>query len=352
MQAQPIRILLIEDDEDDYVIFRHYLNAIEDRGFELEWLADATAAPQHIGKQAYDICFIDYQLNGCTGLDVIRQLKNAGFEPPIVVLTGRGSHEADVQSMQEGAVDFLEKNHLDAAMLERTIRYVIEHSKTIAKLTQSEQRLQSLSAKLIDALENERKMMARELHDSIGSSLTAIKFSLESKLMEGDKLAQGMPLDKIIAIVCETIEETQRIANNLRPLLLDDMGLIKTIAWICRTFQEVYHDIHIEYRILATEEDVPEPLRIVICRILQEALNNVRKHSQADTVLITLSRTDARLELRIKDNGLGFDAPLTRDLNGRLGIESMKDRADLSNGIFSISSAPGAGTVIHVAWAI
>jgi signal transduction histidine kinase len=352
-----IRILLIEDDEDDYVIFKQYLRNITNREFDLDWAARADAALEKIKQKAYDICFTDYQLNGSDGIETMLKLKQAGFEAPTVILTGKGTHEIDLRAMENGAADFVEKSSLNSDLLERCVRYVLGRNSTINKLKESRRRLQILSAKLAEAQELERKLVAQELHDSIGANLTAIKFALESKLdqMDSSKLPKGISLEQVITMVQDAIEETQRISTNLRPSILDDMGIIKTIGWLCRKFQETYAPIQVERQIEVREDDVPEPLKIVLCRLLQESLNNIMKHSRADTVWITLKKERDTLALSVADNGQGFDVKAvtsSEDPFAGMGLDSMKDRTELSNGAFELSSEKDKGTTIRVWWKV
>jgi len=352
----PIKIMLIEDDEDDYVIFKQYLNNITNREFELAWVTHADAALEKIHQQAYDICFVDYQLDEANGIETLHRLKEAGFKGPAIILTGKGTREIDMRAMAEGAADFLEKTNLNSDLIERCVRYALERANTLNKLQESRQRLQTLSEKLADAQERERKLVAQELHDSIGANLTAIKFALESKLDQMDRSSKspaGISLEQIIAMVQDTMEETQRISTNLRPSILDDMGIIKTIGWICRKFSETYSQIRIERTIEVEEDVVPEPLKIVLCRVLQESLNNISKHSRADRVQISLRKAKHLLELTVADNGQGFDLNEVISKESALagmGLESMRERTELSSGTFEVLSGKDKGTRIRAYW--
>lgn len=159
-------------------------------------------------------------------------------------------------------------------------------------------------------------------------------------------------MDLIISMVRDTIEETRRISTNLRPAILDDMGVLKTVDWLCRTFQEIYPDIGIQKHIDCKESDIPSPRKIVLYRVLQEALNNISKHSEAKRVEISLRNADGGMELTIDDDGRGFDVSGARHkagLEGK-GICSMRDRTTLSNGRFKIFSEKGKGTRIQAFW--
>lgn len=224
------------------------------------------------------------------------------------------------------------------------------------ELRESESELRLLSAQLLKTQEQERKRIARELHDGIGQSLSAVKFCVENtlRLLTGDTAAHGIKtLESTIPKVQGAIEEVRRISMALRPSTLDDLGILATIGWFCREYQTVYEDIRIEKHIDIREQDVPAPLKTIIYRILQEAMNNIAKHGGADCVQLALHKTGNAIELAIEDNGVGFDTEevLSRERAHRgAGLASMRERAESSGGSFAIQSHVGEGTRIHVAW--
>jgi signal transduction histidine kinase len=357
-ENQSIRILLVEDDEDDYVIIRHILSKIEGQTFQLDWVSTCQEAVEKATLNQHDVCLVDYLLGERNGIELTNDFQRHGCQAPVILLTGQGSHELDMKAMKEGMADYLEKIELSPTLLERAIRYAIDRSKTLAALRESEQQLRILSTKLLETQENERRVIAQELHDSIGASLTAIRYGLEEKLhrMGDDKAApEGIGLEQIIAIVRDTTEEVHRISSNLRPSVLDDMGIVAAIGSVCRELQDVYEGIRIETRIDVQEDDIHESLGIVIYRILQEALNNAFKHSQADTVQVSLKKTERFLELCIIDNGQGFDPAKRLKPGSRvegMGLIGMKERVELSNGVFEIRSENGQGTSIRAIWPV
>jgi signal transduction histidine kinase len=219
-------------------------------------------------------------------------------------------------------------------------------------LEQSESQVANLTSQLLLAEENERKRIARELHDGLGQSLNAIAVNVRTTLQKvGDKVKTGFEsLEAIMPIIQESMEEVRRIGMNLRPLLLDDLGLLPTIEWFLREYQMTYPSIRIEKQTEIQEDQVPDPLKAVIYRILQEAMNNIGKHSRADLVSISLMRKKhGRIELVVEDNGIGFDMESIRK---GLGLGSMRERAEFSGGSFDIGSLKGKGTVIRASWPI
>ena len=235
------------------------------------------------------------------------------------------------------------------------VRDITERKKAEKAARRSEDQLRKLSLLLLDAQESERKTVARELHDSIGASLAAVKFGLERKLraIEQGKPISGARLEDLLALVQGAMKDARRIQQNLRPLVLDELGVAVAVRSMCRDFQKIYPHIEISLDLSIQEKDVPDHLKIVIYRISQEALNNVAKHSQADAVTLSLKKVKDHIELAIHDNGVGFD-PEKESQNGRrhlgLGLASMKERTQLAGGAFTLTSGKGRGTTIHARW--
>lgn len=211
-----------------------------------------------------------------------------------------------------------------------------------------------MSTRLVSAQEEERKRIAVEIHDSIGSSLSAIKMALENLLeMIGEDSGSAGSIQNLITITEASIDEARRIMNALRPSLLDDLGLIPALRSLCKSFRAIHRDIFIDQLIEVDDGDIPEDLKIVIYRIVQEAFNNIAKYARAEFVELSLAIMDDELKLLIEDNGQGFDlqAVLSQDdARKGLGISSMQERTEFSGGGFQIETAVGTGTVIRASW--
>ena len=221
-------------------------------------------------------------------------------------------------------------------------------------LRESENRLRQLSSQLITVQEDERKRIAREIHDGIGQSLSAIKFRIEGILQQKGKWREKeKSLEDLVPLIRGCIDESRRVQMDLRPSMIDDLGILPTINWFCREFQQTYASIHIEKHLPLKEQDVPELLKIVLFRMLQEAMNNVAKHTKATRVDLHLRKVDDSVEFALQDNGAGFNLQkvLSRSSPDRgLGLASMRERAELSGGSFTIDSLEGKGTTIRAAW--
>ncbi len=220
------------------------------------------------------------------------------------------------------------------------------------ELKDSETRLRYLSSQLLTVQENERRSIARELHDGVGQMLTAVKFKIESALQLKSKKKS---LEAVIPLIKESIEEVRRVQMDLRPSTLDDLGVLATLGWFCREYQKIYSHIRVEKKTGLEESDVPMPVKTVIYRVTQEALNNIAKHSKANLVRFSLNKKENKIELTIRDDGIGFDLEQTlnqeRSRRG-LGLTSMRERTQLSGGSFVIETTPGKGTILRAEWPI
>lgn len=230
----------------------------------------------------------------------------------------------------------------------------MEHRHSEEELGRTREQLRDVSFKLLQAEETERKRIAQEIHDGVGQHWVIVKHRVETILKQLGKEITA-PLEDILPIIQVGIEETRRIQMNLRPTLLDDLGILATITWFCREFQKANPVIHIETKINIQENDVANPVKTVIYRIMQEALNNISKHSKANLVNLTLQKEGDRIEFIIQDHGQGFDLNAVYSLKSSekgLGLAGMKERTFLSGGSMSIQSTQGIGTTIRASWPV
>jgi PAS domain S-box-containing protein len=225
-----------------------------------------------------------------------------------------------------------------------------EHMRQDEILKESREQLKHLSSRLLTAHEEERRRISREIHDALGSFLGGLKFLAEKLLRQ---IGRNEDLENLIGFIQRACDETRRIQSDLHPPLLDDLGILATINWLCREFQKAWSGIRLKIQLEVEERDIPDAIKIVIYRITQEAFNNIAKHSKADSVDFSLRKTE-RIDLLIRDNGQGFDPrkklPSLAGSKGGIGLSSMRERAELSGGSFTAESAVGKGTSIHVTW--
>jgi len=216
--------------------------------------------------------------------------------------------------------------------------------------------LRRLSSQILTIQENERQRIATDLHDGLGQSLTLIRLGLEqcSALLASGSFSEAEEkLQQLRLRVKDTFGELRRVAMDLRPSTLDDLGILATMSWFLREFENACHGIKIEKHLLVQESNIPAQLKISIFRILQEAISNIVKHAKADHIRVSLIKASEMLHLSIEDNGQGF-APAEPvnycPLGKGLGLVSMKERAIISGGTYRIDSAVSKGTRIYVSW--
>lgn len=236
-----------------------------------------------------------------------------------------------------------------AAELRRIAR---ENEELLARLGQEERRLRRLAKSVWRVQEEERARLARELHDGIGQTLTALKIRLERlggrRPGEAD-LADG--LSESVALAAQALEETRQLSHLLRPRVLDDLGLVPALTWFARTLERL-SGLESEIAVSGFDGERLDPeLETLLFRVVQEALNNVVKHSGAGSARVELARRAGRLRLRIADAGRGFDAAAALSGHGGesgSGLRGMRERVELFDGRLAVRSTPGEGTVVEV----
>jgi signal transduction histidine kinase len=230
------------------------------------------------------------------------------------------------------------------ARLERRLRRQRE------KDLQNTSDLQRLSAQLITAQEDERRTIARELHDEVGQVLTAIKMELSvaQRTIESAGVT-GKPLHSAQAITDTALHSVRDLSRLLHPSLLDDLGLPAAVRAYTQRFSE-RHGIRVDLQVASMDERLEPRLEAAVYRIIQESLTNIARHAGVATCRIRLTRSGDRLQLLVEDEGRGFDQRHPADASGRrgLGLIGMRERATQLGGEFSLDSGPGRGTRVSV----
>lgn len=219
------------------------------------------------------------------------------------------------------------------------------------------QQKQYLGIRIIEAQEEERKRFAREIHDGPAQSMSniVIKAEICEKLIDKNVGEAKGELRNLKKITRDSLQEVRKIIYNLRPMALDDLGLLPTLERYVISFKEDTN-IDVVLKVRNVDQELKPAISLTVFRIVQEALNNILKHSQAKSATILLERIDQKLIINIIDNGIGFDTNAVRinkkkgnsELSGGFGLYSMKERVALLEGEFEVISEIGKGTTIKI----
>jgi len=243
----------------------------------------------------------------------------------------------------------------------RLIHHIEERDKTedalrvrTVELEKANRELVQIPTKLIAAQEEERKRVGGELHDSISQTLVALKYRVEAILLEkncGGSAQVLETLEQLVPALQRSIDETRAISMGMRPAVLDSLGLISALEWLRREFMNFHPKCHVELETNIDETEIERPLKVSVFRITQEALGNIAKHSRAEWVDVTLVKKNGFMELAITDDGVGFDLnEVCTPCSVSLGLTTMRERAEILGGTFSIISIPGEGTTVRALW--
>ncbi|HKC24416.1 MAG TPA: ATP-binding protein, partial [Thermoanaerobaculia bacterium] len=223
---------------------------------------------------------------------------------------------------------------------------VIARGRVVERLTAAQRRLAQLSRRLLNAQEEERRRVARELHDELGQVLTAVKINLES--LQGSGTLSASDLRDAVKSVDEAVTSVHELALELRPSILDDLGLSAALRWqLDRRARQAGVVPHIQ---IGEIPRLPAEVETASFRVAQEALTNVLRHARAKAVWLEAGLRDGALELSVSDDGVGFDVEAARERassGASMGLLSMEERVSLLGGSFEILSSSGRGSSVR-----
>ncbi len=215
------------------------------------------------------------------------------------------------------------------------------------------QQKQSMGIKIIKAQEEERQRVARDIHDGPAQSMSNIVLKAEicERLVDAEPIKAKEELKNLKSVVRETLQDVRKIIYNLRPMSLDDLGLIPTLQRYIHTFQEE-SSTAVKFKTRGVCEDIRPIISLTVFRLVQEAINNIKKHAEAGSVSINLEFLERELNLNILDDGKGFDTKelntRREDINSGFGLYSMRERVELLKGKFEVNSTIGKGTKLSI----
>jgi len=310
-----------------------------------------------------DAAIVGTTLTGNSALDVLRKLRSQVADLPVILLTKINVAEQAVAAFKLGAQDYIQTSgdYLSQVVFSLShglsrahlTRQNAELSRELAAINRSlealvetrTQELHALSMRILRVQEDERREVARELHDQIGQLLTAIKLQIESTAQEAPPPLEAKLRDAL-NLAGELLSRTRNLTLQLRPQLLDDLGLQAAMEWHFQVFER-QTGIAVAGEFSLPAGRLPSELETTIFRVVQEALTNVARHSGSGTADVTVVAEDAAILVEIADRGRGFDLAVEQAAHKSLGLAGMAERVKLAGGMLDIVSSPGKGTRVH-----
>jgi signal transduction histidine kinase len=343
---RPLRVLFIEDSELDHMLA---LTQLRRGGVEAETLRIESAAEfERELRGDWDVILSDYNLPGFSGLAALEMLNDSTRVIPFIIVSGEIGEDTAVAAMRNGASDYLLKSNLARlvpAMLHAIEAAEAKRARLAADeaLAESKRRLSQLAQHLQTSIEAERTAIAREVHDDVGGSLTALKYDLAWIVRHADSDGVSLRAQSALETVSHAIEASQRVMHNLRPAILEQ-GLVAALQWMTSRFEK-RTGVACFFRTSHERMQLPSGVPLVAYRTAQEALTNISKHASASRVQLDLALAGGVLSLEVTDNGRGLsedDLAKARSF----GIRGLHERAGTVGGWVELSSRPGATTLI------
>jgi two-component sensor histidine kinase/CheY-like chemotaxis protein len=366
VENAPVRVLLVEDDADDYTLTRDMLSESDGKRFHLDWVATYDAALEQIRRQEHDVYLLDYRLGERNGLELLREAVRLGARAPMILITGQDDRTVDMEAMRAGAADYVIKEHLDAPLLERSIRYAIEHKRTEEEL---ERRVQQRTAELaranrileievaerkraeaqLKASLREKEVLLRELHHRVKNNLQVVcsllnlqsRYVDDRRALEMFKECQGRV--RSMALIHQKLCQSDNLARIDLGHHVRDLATNLMRAHGIESSQLAL-EVAVEDAVLSLDTVVPATL------LLHELISNVLKHAFPDG-----RRGSLRIELRpeipdsagkrfymmVRDDGTGLPAELDFRNASSLGLQLICALADQLEGTLAVSRANG-----------
>jgi signal transduction histidine kinase len=335
-------VLIVDDDE----TARETLVAmLEGEDYELRLAKDGVAALRMLEKLRPDLILLDVMMPGMDGFEVCRRIRATPplAEVPIILLTALDDRDSLLKGIEAGADDFLSKpaDHRELRARVHTITRLNRYR----TLMEQRENIRLMAERVVSAQEEERQRLSRELHDDLGQALTTHLLALRN-LQEDLSLPVETMFERLQALYEQSYEvsvKIRRLARDLRPPVLDALGLKVAMQTYCTEFTRRTH-LPVIFETDASLPEFQDTYNITLYRTLQEALTNVVKHAQASQVWVELSMEEDTVNLTVQDNGIGFSEEKPKS-NG-IGLAGLRERIMIAGGNLNISSTPKNGTIL------
>lgn len=346
-------ILLLEDDIYDAELVKF---ALDQSGFSysLERVGSCKEFKQRLlVPTAPDLILADYHLPDFDGLTALEITRDILPDTPFIFVTGTLGEELAIETLKRGATDYVLKTRLSHLVpaIHRALREAgvrTENKLAEERLRESREQLRALSVYLRYVREEERTRISREVHDELGQSLTGLKIDLAwlATHLSSDEATLYERVTGMTKSIDETIKTIRRIATELRPGILDDLGLVAALEWQTNEFEN-RTGIACEFHSQLDELVLDSEVTTAFFRIFQEALTNIMLHANASQVNVRFNLVRRSLVLYVQDNGRGITISEIHDTRS-IGLLGMKERASLLGGKVTFDGSPGMGTTVNI----
>lgn len=357
------KILIVDDNPMVLFSMAHLLRG---EGYKIIEAKDGAECLENARTEQPDLILLDVMLPDVNGVELCRKIKASPETSQLFVVllsSIETSSDSKVTGLEAGADGYITRpieNRELVARVQALLRIRLaenelrkahdELEKRVAErteeLSQANGALKALSLRLVDVQEAERRFLARELHDEIGQTVTCLKLVLETSLRP-ESPAQQQSFDEALGLINDLIERVRQLSINLRPQMLDDLGLITALDWHLKRYQK-QTGIAVQFRYTPMPERLEPALETAIFRIVQEALTNVARHARVKEVAVRLWVNAGRAGVQIQEAGTGFDVASVLAQRSSSGVAGMRERVELLGGEFTLESNPGQGTCLTV----
>ena len=344
-----LRVLLAEDSEDDMLILLHELRRGRVQA-DLRRVETLPALDAALESGSWDVVLSDYYLQGFSGLDVLRLVKERDGDVPFIMVSGKLGEETAVEVMKAGADDYILKDRLSRLVpaIERE-QHAAEARRERRRAEQEilgyQDKLRSLVAELTIAEERQKRHIATELHDGIVQTLSVLTLKIEVLRLTGQDSGLSDSLGTIQREVSQVITDIRGLMEQLSPSALFELGFCASLRTLSEVQRERFGfdiEVHGEDELLDVDEDV----RMILFQAVRELLRNVIKHANIDRARVTMSREGGSVHVVVQDEGAGFDPSehlLRPHRTGGFGLFNIQERLRYLGGDLQVTSQPGQG---------
>jgi signal transduction histidine kinase len=350
--SKKLNMVIIEDEEPHFklmerAIVKNFPHA------SVSYFKDASACLEKLDEITPDIIITDYLLPGMNGIEFLKTLKLKNNQIPVIMITGQGDETIAAYSIKLGAWDYIVKSADFFVLLPSVVEQVLREWSLKESLRKSERRFHVLSQQLMRTQEIERRRLSCDLHDHLAQDLSTLKIGIDTLIDNHTETSVKMKqkVSELSDMVYKTIMDVREMAYFLRPAGLDKLGLVQTVFQYCEDFS-VKNNIEVDFFSVGIDGlKLDFDTEIAIYRLIQEGLNNIKKHADATHAAIRLIASFPNIILRIEDNGNGFNIQKYSDsaINGKqMGLLSMEERVSFLAGKMKIESRLKQGTKILI----